>query len=128
MRKQNQQLTCFMVIDGEETEVTLPTKFEVCPRCEGKGTHVNPSIDGNGITSDQWAEWTDDERDDYFNGVYDVTCYTCRGANVVPVVDRKRATSAQLKAYDRQTRDMAEIDAIQRQEMLMESYAAGERW
>ena len=32
--------------DGEEEGVTVALKYEVCSTCEGKGKHVNPSIDG----------------------------------------------------------------------------------
>lgn len=35
--------------DGDEVELSLPTYREVCSRCQGTGTHCNPSIDGNGI-------------------------------------------------------------------------------
>lgn len=65
--------------DLEEVEFALPAVEISCFRCRGKGTHVNPSIDGNGITSDEWAEWDWEERENYRNGVYDVPCYECGG-------------------------------------------------
>jgi len=84
-------------IDGVEHE--LPTRLEVCPRCEGTGTHTNPNIDGNGITSDEMAELGDDFLDDYLNGVYDVACERCGGRNVIPVVDEARCAAHLLAAY-----------------------------
>ena len=42
-------------VDGAELELALPAKFEVCHRCQGTGTHTNPSIDGNGITASEIA-------------------------------------------------------------------------
>ncbi len=42
------------VLDDNENEIQLPTKFEICPTCEGRGHHVNPAIDDNGITSDHY--------------------------------------------------------------------------
>lgn len=68
-----------------EEEVEIPFIYEVCDVCGGKGTHVNPSIDSHGITADEWAEWDDDDREDYFSGAYDVECYECGGEKVVPV-------------------------------------------
>lgn len=41
--------------DGER-ELELPGHYEVCPRCEGKGKHVNPAIDGNGLSAEDFAE------------------------------------------------------------------------
>ena len=31
--------------NGDEVTRTLPAQYVVCPLCEGKGSHVNPSID-----------------------------------------------------------------------------------
>ena len=81
------------------TEVELPTKFEVCGRCEGRGTHVNPSIDGNGLSQEDFDEAGPEFYEDYMGGVYDVTCYTCGGRNVVAVVDEERCNPAHLEAY-----------------------------
>jgi len=97
------------MVDDDGTsvkEVELPTRREVCGRCNGDGHHTNPSIDGNGITSDEWAEWDDDEKDGYLSGRYDVPCEECHGRNVVDVVDydaltpEYRALWEQQVAYD----------------------------
>ena len=71
--------------DGEtvESKVRVPAEFAVCPSCDGKGTHVNPSIDASGLTAEDFAE-DPDFRDEYFSGAYDVQCYTCHGKRVVP--------------------------------------------
>lgn len=63
------------------------SKYQVCPRCEGEGTHTNPSIDGNGITSSEWAEWDEEDREMYMTGGYDVQCELCKGQRVVTVTD-----------------------------------------
>ncbi len=60
------------------------TTWAVCPRCGGNGTHVNPAVDGQGITADEMAELGDDFMDDYMHGVYDIRCERCNGARVVP--------------------------------------------
>ncbi len=77
--------------DGEEVEYELAAKYEICPRCEGSGSHTNPSIDSHGITSEEWErDWDDESREMYFNGGYDVTCYECKGERVVLEVDEEQ--------------------------------------
>lgn len=61
----------------------MSIKWVVCPRCDGEGSHVNPAVDGHGITSDEMDELGPDFFDDYMGGVYDVTCERCKGRRVV---------------------------------------------
>lgn len=104
----------------EEREATLPVKFVVCPTCDGRGTHVNPSIDAHGITAEEWdRDWDDEEREAYLSGRYDVPCYECKGANVVPEVDERRADPAVVKLLDDQRASAAESDRISRMERMM---------
>ena len=70
-----------------ERTIVVPACYEVCGDCRGTGTHVHPAIDGNGITSSEWAEWDQDDRETYMTGGYDVTCTGCGGVRVVPEVD-----------------------------------------
>jgi len=67
-----------------EEELTVQCEAEVCDVCRGKGRHVNPSIDRNGLM----AEDFDAEPgfyDDYTSGVYDVSCNECDGKRVMLV-------------------------------------------
>lgn len=59
-------------------------KFEVCPRCEGRGKIVNPSIDGHGLSQEDFDQDPDFE-EAYFAGRYDIACTECRGLRVVDV-------------------------------------------
>lgn len=70
--------------EGEMIAVELPAKFEVCPLCNGKGSHVNPSIDAHGLTSEDFDN-DPNFREDYFSGVYDQDCNECHSKRVVPV-------------------------------------------
>lgn len=66
------------------------SKYEVCPVCDGEGKHVNPAIDGNGITGSEMAEILADDPDfldDYMEGMYDVVCRCCEGRRVVLIED-----------------------------------------
>ncbi len=69
----------------EFPNIQLPIKRIVCPRCNGEGKHVNPSIDGHGLTAEDLQD--DDFRESYFSGVYDVRCEECKGNNVIDEID-----------------------------------------
>ncbi len=105
-----------------EMQLNVPCKYEVCTRCEGKGTHVNPSIDGHGLTRDDFAD-DPDFAEDYFNGVYDVKCYQCCGTRVEPHPDgthRKLSVRLAIRLWEKQQEQRAQWDredaAIRRME------------
>ncbi|MCK5609891.1 hypothetical protein KAR91_48915 [Candidatus Pacearchaeota archaeon] len=91
-------------------EVKLPSKFEVCSVCKGKGTHVNPSIDSQGISAEEFYD-DPDFAESYLNGRYDVQCYKCHGKRVVEVVDRERCDPELLKEYDEEQEEEREYRA-----------------
>ena len=82
--------------NGEE--LRLPAHFEVCYRCGGTGIHVNPSIDGHGLTAEDFAE-DPDFAEAYMRGVYDVTCEECGGDKVVATVTVEALTPEQRAAW-----------------------------
>lgn len=90
----------YLILEREESDdIKLLCKLDVCSTCNGKGTHVNPSIDASGISEEDFDE--DPEfRENYMSGMYDQTCNECNGLRVVPVVDRDKNSSEDLKRYD----------------------------
>lgn len=58
--------------------VSVPLAWTKCLRCDGTGSHVNPSIDGNGLSTRDFEE-DPDFCSDYKSGVFDVSCYDCDG-------------------------------------------------
>jgi hypothetical protein len=58
------------------------TKWIVCPVCDGEGKTVNPAIDCQGLTAEDFAE-DPDFAEDYRSGAYDVRCGGCGGQRVV---------------------------------------------
>lgn len=101
------------VYDDNGDEVSVRTHKEVCPRCHGEGTHVNPAVDGNGISSEQFHD-DPDFADAYFSGVYDVSCEECKGNNVIDVPDED---DPNFHLWVQEQRDRAEDAAIRRAEM-----------
>jgi hypothetical protein len=69
--------------DGEQT-FEIPAVFEICGLCQGRGKHVNPSVDCNGLTREDFDADPDFARG-YWSGAYDVTCHRCHGKRVEPV-------------------------------------------
>jgi hypothetical protein len=110
-------MTFSFEVDGEEGDepriFSLPLRREVCPTCDGAGTHANPSIDAGGISDDD-DFWYDDRDDDgesrYHSGAYDVTCQTCCGQNVVPVIARERADPETLTLWDEMEEGRAALE------------------
>lgn len=109
--------------DDTEEIVQFPAKFELCPTCNGKGSHVNPGIDSHGITSDEWHNnWSYEEREQYMSGGYDVSCYECNGRRVVPVVDEDRCSDdikGKLALWNKQLEAQARYDSEYRKEVEM---------
>jgi len=104
--------------EGYEVEYFVPIMFAVCGTCDGRGRHVNPSIDAHGIGREEFDE-DPDFFEDYRNGVYDVDCYECHGANVVPVINEAGADDA-LKALLARVAEREADDAAYARECEME--------
>lgn len=100
--------------EGEELEI--PAKYEVCGTCEGKGSHVNPSIDSHGISPEEFAEDRDFE-ESYFRGDYDVPCNECHGQRVTPVPDEAQLTpelKAQVEIWQEDFYNTRQIEYMER--------------
>jgi len=69
-------------------------QYAVCPRCRGEGSHVNPSVDGHGITAEEMDEMGPEFFEDYMGGLYDVSCERCHGLRVVPECEADRCRHA----------------------------------
>ena len=99
------------------TEKPLPTRWVVCPVCDGKGSHVNPAIDGHGLTAEDFDQ-DPDFAEDYAAGVYDQVCNKCEGRTTVRAVDLDRLSPEDLAAYQRQQREEANLRAMERAEFI----------
>jgi hypothetical protein len=122
----------YVTDQDEEVIQTLPGKHEVCPKCEGHGTHLNPSIGSHAYSSEEFDEEFEpgsEEREHYFmrGGMYDVRCQRCNGKRVIEVVDEESCTSdedklilQEYKAYqERMAREEARYRVFERSERFM---------
>lgn len=111
--------TVFIDSDSDDEDsklVKLPFVYEVCDHCNGHGTS---SAYLGAFTQSEWAEESDEFKEDYLAGRYDRPCETCGGQRVVPVVDEQRCDPKLLAIYRRQKADDDECDAIYRMERRM---------
>jgi len=96
--------------DANGDDLHLPAKFAVCDTCDGRGTHVNPGVDGHGLSQEDF-DADPDFAEGYFSGVYDVRCEACKGERVVAVLDEARCTPAQIAQHATYWQDEADYDA-----------------
>ncbi len=102
--------------DDEEIETAI--EFELCDLCNGKGSHVNPSIDSHGLSREDF-DGDPDFHESYFSGAYDIACNLCQGARVVPVLVDD-AIRAKVEAGLRANREIdARMDAMMEAERRM---------
>lgn len=86
---------------GNSFEVSLPAHRVVCPTCDGQGAHVNPAVDGHGLSHDDFAE-DPDFAEAYFTGRYDVRCEECDGRNVIDEINWDALTEKMKDRVNRQ--------------------------
>jgi hypothetical protein len=115
--------------NGEEEVIQFPAKRIVCYTCDGTGTTVNPSIDGNGISPEEFAEDPDFE-ESYFRGDYDVQCRTCKGERVIATLDREATMrDPKLRQLLRLKEKQEAIDAAEEaSETWLRRAESGERY
>lgn len=69
--------------EGEVPSMLIPFTWSVCDTCDGKGKYVNPDIDSQGLSRE---DFDDDPtfKEDYFAGFYDIQCAACKGKRMQP--------------------------------------------
>jgi hypothetical protein len=97
---------------------------EVCERCRGEGSHVNPNIDGHGLSQEDFDE-DPDFKENYMSGVYDVQCEECKGLRVVDVPDIESLPKELQEDYWR--REQADRDSDAEVEAERRYFARFER-
>ena len=118
LRVNKDRTTATIILTDDDSEVIIPIIWEVCDTCEGKGTHVNPSIDANGLSADDFAE-DPDFAEDYRSGVYDVAFYGCDGERVIAVADTERMEPELRERWEKQVQEEIEYQRISRAEKAM---------
>lgn len=57
--------------------------WTICGACSGHGKRDNPAF-SNGISAETFHhEWSDEDRENYLSGMYDVPCTDCQGSGKV---------------------------------------------
>lgn len=101
--------------EGDEIEVTLPTHYEVCGTCGGKGT----SSAYLGAFTREDFDQDPDFMEDYMAGRYDRACDECGGKRVVEVVDLDRMKPKLRKLYEAHVEENIRYAQMERMERMM---------
>jgi len=99
--------------EGHDGCFDVPTRFEVCGTCEGRGKHVDPAIDAGGLTPEDF-DADPGFADAYFAGRYDIACVECDGLRVVPRATFPAPIAAALVKWAREEADYARHCAAER--------------
>ena len=110
-RRQTATVNLYDEGTDDEVETTVPVRMEICQTCAGRGSHVNPSIDCDGLAREDFDS-DPDFAEDYMGGMYDVPCYECNGRRVVPAIDEDQCDPDTLQ----RVREKQQRDAAYRQE------------
>jgi len=107
--------------EDEEEVVSFPARFAICDLCQGKGSHVNPSIDSHGITM---YEFYDDPEfaEEYLHGSYDVSCYECKGNRVIPEINEDEVNNICLNRDNYSLQKKLYLFKKQRYELARSDY------
>lgn len=107
-----------VLILEDGTEFKLPTKWVVCPVCNGAGSHVDPAIDAGGLSAEDFAE-DPDFAEDYLAGTYDVPCNKCGGRTTVREVYIDRLSPEHRALYEQQLLEDAAYESTRRMEYML---------
>ena len=104
---------------SEETGFKAVTKYEVCFRCRGEGSHVNPAIDGHGVSAQEWNDWGEESQDMYLSGGYDIPCEVCNGLRVTMDMDLDAMTREQNESWNDYLNELIHAEEERAQEIRM---------
>lgn len=110
--------------DGDEVEISLPSKRIICPECDGHGTHLTPSMRDHAYSSEEFQEdFSEEEQEEYMKrgGMYDVTCTVCKGNKIIDGLDRAACYS------DEDKKNLARFDELEKDRREHEAECAMER-
>jgi hypothetical protein len=65
--------------------LVVPHHFEVCPTCEGHGTHFRSDLDENDLLRSMYEDGDEDGIENYRQGIFDQVCSECKGKRVIEV-------------------------------------------
>jgi hypothetical protein len=92
----------------------LHLEKELCPQCRGRGTSTAYLGDVTDLVHED-----PDFFEDYMGGMYDRQCETCRGNNVIDVVDRSRTHPETLRHWEDWVREEMEYRHVCEMERRM---------
>ena len=96
--------------DDSYIETEVPMVWEICPTCRGAGTQA---LHGIALTSEDLADWHEDEFDAYKSGDYDTPCSAGCDHGKIKTPDLSSLTEDERDGLDRVDREMYEMYAME---------------
>lgn len=90
------------LMEADEVTSEKP-RWIICVVCDGDGSTVNPAIDGNGLSAEDFYD-DPDFADEYMRGTYDIACRACGGSgkmlHTAPARLAEAAADRRLRAQE----------------------------
>jgi DnaJ-class molecular chaperone len=102
--------------DGSDF-MMLPGVMEVCPTCNGTGSHDRRDLDCSLLVESMQADGDHEGVQDYMNGYYSQTCEQCKGKNVVGVPNWNLVPNwakIAIEEWDKSEQESKAIEAAER--------------
>lgn len=68
---------------NEDGILKVLATYEVCPQCDGHGSHFRSDLDENNLVDNMREDGDDEGIEAYYQGAYDQVCNQCNGNRVV---------------------------------------------
>ena len=98
-------------------ECIVNTHFEVCPDCDGHGTHFRNDLDENLLVQGLCEDGDEDGLNAYHRGAFDEVCDTCHGQRVVDGYnenDVPKWAIKEMQEWDEEEADFAIVQEAER--------------
>ncbi|ENU1229125.1 MULTISPECIES: hypothetical protein [Enterobacterales] len=97
--------------------------WAICGNCDGEGKTGHEAF-ANGITASEWNEWDLEDRQNYMDGRFDVTCSACKGRGSVKLPDVSRMNFAEKRKLVELRRDARIENELRREQAYERSMGA----
>ena len=97
-----------------EGEITVEGTYEVCPTCQGNGSHFRSDLDENNLMDGMQEDGDYEGIESYYAGQFDENCTQCYGKRVVERPNLPKWAEELVYQWRQSERESAAISAAER--------------
>lgn len=86
--------------DGKDY-IIVTGKMEVCPTCNGTGSHVRHDLDDSAMVDNMMEDGDHEGIEAYHDGAFDEICTQCGGNNVVAIPELPEWANTAVSEWER---------------------------